>query len=86
MTLLHIRRYQEADFTAVCLLHVLALERAGVYLGNGPWDDDVRAIPQIYLKAEGEFLVGIYEGQLIAMGAFKKVDIDLYFEKKLDEM
>jgi hypothetical protein len=74
MAVLNIRRYQETDFEAAWHLHVLALQRAGVFIGNGPWDDDVRSIEQVYLNNQGEFLVGIYEDKIIAIGAFRKVD------------
>jgi phage head maturation protease len=31
-------------------------------------------IEQVYLNNQGEFLVGIYEDKIIAIGAFRKVD------------
>lgn len=66
-----LRRYTAADQEAVEHLHVFALQQAGVYLGRGPWDDDIYAIENIYLKNRGEFLIGEYSGQFIAMGALK---------------
>ena len=67
-----LRRYTPADQQAVEHLHVLAIQQTGAYLGRGPWDDDVYAIEEVYLKNHGEFLVGEYDGLLVAMGALKR--------------
>lgn len=72
MSALQIRRYRESDQPAVWELHELGLKNTDAYAGDGPWDDDMRHIPEQYLQNEGEFLVGEYEGQLVAMGAFRK--------------
>lgn len=66
-----LRRYTPADQEAVEHLHVFVLQQTGAYLGRGPWDDDVYAIEEFYLKNQGEFLIGEYDGQLVAMGALK---------------
>jgi len=66
-----LRRYTAADQQAVEHLHVFALQQTGAYLGRGPWDDDIYAIEEVYLKHHGEFLVGEHDGLLVAMGAFK---------------
>jgi GNAT superfamily N-acetyltransferase len=67
-----IRRYTQADQAAVESLHVSAIRAAGAYLGRGPWDDDIYAIEEHYLNADGEFLIGEIEGRLVAMGAFRR--------------
>ncbi len=67
-----LRRYEPADREAVAYLHVHAIQQAGAYLGRGPWDDDVYAIEQVYLKNGGEFLIGECDGLLVAMGALKR--------------
>ena len=67
-----LRRYEPADRAAVAYLHVHAIQQAGAYLGRGPWDDDVYAIEQVYLKNGGEFLIGECDGLLVAMGALKR--------------
>ena len=69
-----LRRYTPADQQAVEHLHVLAIQQTGAYLGRGPWDDDVYAVEEVYLKNHGEFLVGEYDGLLVAMGALKRTD------------
>ncbi len=66
---LHIRRYSEPDKDALWRLHNVALEQIDAHGGNGPWDDDLHHIGQIYLETGGEFLVGIENGRLVAMGA-----------------
>jgi len=65
-----LRRYTSADQQAVEHLHVFALQQTGAYLGRGPWNDDIFAIEEVYLKHQGEFLVGECDGLLVAMGAY----------------
>ena len=43
----------------------------GAHLGSGPWDSDLDAIESVYLRAGGEFLVGVLEGEAVAMGALR---------------
>ncbi|GCE15257.1 GNAT family N-acetyltransferase [Tengunoibacter tsumagoiensis] len=71
-----LRRYSSIDQAAVEYLHVFALQQTGAYLGRGPWDDDIYAIEDVYLKNQGEFLVGEYDGQVVAMGALKRTDAE----------
>ncbi len=73
--LLPLRRYDPGDFEQVYALHVLPLVQVGAYLGEGPWDDDLRRIEEVYLRDGGEFLVGydpLDPTRLIAMGALRK--------------
>ncbi|MDQ6661830.1 MAG: hypothetical protein M3Z24_12805 [Chloroflexota bacterium] len=69
---MEIRRYQQADHAEVWMLHKTALQDVGADFGIGPWDDDLQHIEQVYLKNQGEFLVGICEGRIVAMGALVK--------------
>ena len=66
-----IRRYEPADRGAVRKLHDEALNDVGAHLGSGPWDSDLDAIESVYLRAGGEFLVGVLEGEAVAMGALR---------------
>ena len=68
-----IRRYRKCDQEEVWALHNRALEEAGAHAGNGPWDDDLRHIREVYLNDGGEFIVGIHEGRLVALGALKRI-------------
>jgi RimJ/RimL family protein N-acetyltransferase len=67
-----LRRYTSADQQAVEELHVTAIQQIGAYLGRGSWDDDVYAIEEVYLKNQGEFLIGECDGLFVAMGALKR--------------
>ena len=71
--MLELRRFEEADQHAVWELHNLGLHGTGAHLGNGPWDDDLRSIPDSYLHDGGEFLVGVVREEVVAMGALRHV-------------
>jgi ribosomal protein S18 acetylase RimI-like enzyme len=66
-----IRRFQPVDREGVWRVHHVALEGAGAHAGNGPWDDDLHDIAKHYLDSGGEFLVGIIDDEIVAMGALK---------------
>ncbi|CAA9480324.1 MAG: hypothetical protein AVDCRST_MAG02-4467 [uncultured Rubrobacteraceae bacterium] len=66
------RRYGPADREAVRNLHDEALHDVGAHLGNGRWDGDLDAIEAVYLEDGGEFLVGVLEGEVVAMGALRR--------------
>ena len=69
-----IRRYEPLDHSAVVDLHHLGLNQDGANAGPGPWDDDLDEITRHYIESGGEFLVGVVDGQLVAMGAIRPVD------------
>jgi len=71
-SMLAIRNYAPSDQAAIEHLHVFAIQQIGAYLGRGPWDNDINAIEEYYLNNQGAFLVGEYEGLLVAMGALKR--------------
>jgi GNAT superfamily N-acetyltransferase len=73
---LHIRRYEPGDKRAVRRLHDEALNEVGAHLGAGPWDDDLDDIEGVYLESGGEFLVGELEGEVVAMGAIRRISPD----------
>ena len=68
---LRIRRYQDTDHDAVWALHDQALHDVGAHGGAGPWEDDLHAIAEVYLEQGGDFVVGLLEGELVAMGALR---------------
>jgi GNAT superfamily N-acetyltransferase len=70
---LHIRRYESKDKLAVRRLHDDALNEVGAHLGSGPWDEDLDEIEDVYLNSGGEFLVGVLNGEIVAMGALMKL-------------
>jgi GNAT superfamily N-acetyltransferase len=69
---LHIRRYAPGDKHAVRRLHDDALNEVGAHLGSGPWDEDLDEIESLYLDSGGEFLVGVLDGEVVAMGALRR--------------
>lgn len=81
--MLEIRRYEPADYYDVWDLHILGLQMVGAFTGYGPWDDDLHTIERVYLQNRGEFLVGIYEGCLIAMGALRRTSNELAEIKRM---
>ena len=68
---LRIRRYEASDLTDVLRLHEAALRDVGAYVEDERWEEDLRDIESNYLE-DGEFLVGIHDERLVAMGAFRK--------------
>jgi ribosomal protein S18 acetylase RimI-like enzyme len=70
---LRIRRYEPSDKRAVRRLHDDALHEVGAHLGNGSWDDDLDEIESFYLDQGGEFLVGVLDGEIVAMGALMRI-------------
>ena len=64
-------------------MHNAALRDTGAHLGNGPWDDDLHRIDSAYLEAGGEFLVGEFDGRIVAMGALKPVDAGMAEMKRM---
>jgi len=70
---LELRRYRDDDAASVWRLHDEGLRQMGVHAGDGPWDDDVRSVAATYLADRGEFLVGVVAGEVVAMGALRRV-------------
>ena len=73
MTNFKIRRYKEIDKNKVFRLHTFALKKATAFCKHGHWDEDLKNIENVYLKNNGDFLVGILNNKLVAMGALKKI-------------
>ncbi len=69
---LELRRFEAGDARAVRELQDRALNAAGVHLGRGP-SEDLDSIPATYLDDGGEFIVGVCDGRLVAMGAVRHV-------------
>ena len=70
---LHVRRYEPGDKRTVRRLHDEALNEVGAHLGRGPWDDDLDEIETVYLDEGGEFLVGVLNDEVVAMGALMRI-------------
>ena len=80
---LRIRRYKEKDKNKVFRLHTFALKKATAFCKHGNWDEDFKNIENIYLKNNGEFLVGILNNKLVAIGALKKISKDIAEIKRM---
>ena len=74
--LLHIRRYEREDKRAVRRLHDYALNEVGAHLGSGSWDDDLDEIENVYFESGGEFLVGMLDREVVAMGALMRISAE----------
>lgn len=71
---LTVRRYRSADHDEVWQLHNLALRQVEAHAGNGPWDEDLHKIEEVYLENKGEFLVAELDGEIVGMGALLRKD------------
>jgi ribosomal protein S18 acetylase RimI-like enzyme len=70
---LQLRRFEDGDASAIHELHNLERDEAGANPGRGSPAADLRSIPATYLSDGGEFLVGVYDGRVVAMGALRHV-------------
>lgn len=68
---LTLRRYRPDDETHVWALHTTALAAIGALAPPGPHDADLQAVESTYLAAGGEFLIGEWHGEPVAMGAVR---------------
>lgn len=74
MTNLKIRRYKSSDNFIVRELHRLGLAEIGIKPNlSNPFDQDLNSIESIYLKG-GDFIVGELNVEVVAIGAFKRID------------
>ena len=74
--MLLIRRYQTNDNETVKILHYAGINQFNADAGTEAdlfLDADLDDIENVYLKNNGEFLVGIHEGKLVAIGALRKL-------------
>jgi hypothetical protein len=69
---LELRRYEDSD-AATVWRHEEGMRQADAHAGDGSWDDDLRSIRATYLDAGGEFLVGVLDGDVVAMGGLRRV-------------
>lgn len=69
---LTVRRYDPADADAVARLNELALRASPVeFVPDAPADEPLEDVSGEYLDTDGEFLVGVVEGAVVAMGGFR---------------
>jgi ribosomal protein S18 acetylase RimI-like enzyme len=70
--MLIIRQYQPNDKEAVKALHFAGLEQLGAK-PDPYYDDDLNHIEESYLNDKGEFLVGTENGEIVVIGAIRKL-------------
>ncbi|RFS83154.1 GNAT family N-acetyltransferase [Actinomadura spongiicola] len=73
---LRLRRYHAADHDTVLALHREGLAQVGLRPGDGVYyDHDFFRMEDIYLRNDGEFLVGELDGRIVAMGGLRRADL-----------
>ena len=72
--MLKIRTYQNSDYKLVWDLYIEGLNTANINVGDGNWNDDLRQIEETYLNNSGDFLIGLIDDKIIAMGAIRKLN------------
>ena len=81
MKFMKLVRYQPEHFEPMLALHRsarLGLEKLGLDIGMSEYGEeaDLRAIERIYFQSGGEFLIGLLDGVVIAMGGFQRLSSD----------
>ncbi|MEU8303625.1 GNAT family N-acetyltransferase [Actinomadura sp. NPDC048955] len=73
---LRIRRYRAADHGVVLALHQKGLAQVGLRPGDGVYyDHDFFQMEDIYLRNNGEFLIGELDRGIVAMGGLRRADL-----------
>ncbi|MFB4318465.1 GNAT family N-acetyltransferase [Actinomadura sp. 21ATH] len=73
---LYLRRYRNEDHGTVLDLHREGLAQVGLRPGDGVYyDHDFFRMEDIYLRNDGEFLVGELDGRIVAMGGLRRADL-----------
>ncbi|RKS77213.1 ribosomal protein S18 acetylase RimI-like enzyme [Actinomadura pelletieri DSM 43383] len=73
---LRLRRYHAADHDTVLALHREGLAQVGLRPGDGVYyDHDFFRMEDIYLRNDGEFIVGELDGRIVAMGGLRRADL-----------
>lgn len=68
---LSVRRYRPGDAAAVWNVHERALRASGLeFVEDAPVDEDITEIRARYLDLGGEFLVGLADDRVVAIGGF----------------
>lgn len=69
---LEIRRFERRDQESVLRLHEAGLREMDTFIEEPGFYDDLLDVKDKYLEGEGEFVVGVCDGQVVAMGALKE--------------
>ena len=69
--MLQLRRYQPEDNEIIKALHYAGLKQFGAD-ADPFYDSDLNEIEHVNINNNGDFLVGLYENEIVAMGAIRK--------------
>ncbi len=67
-----IRSYERGDHAAVLELHEAGLREMGTLIEDPEFYSDLLDIEGLYIEGDGEFLVGVCDGQVVVMGGLMK--------------
>ncbi len=67
------RPFQEGDREQVRQLHEVALRGTNAFAESGNWDSDLDDVQANYIDNGGNFVVGELDGEIVAMGAYRKL-------------
>jgi ribosomal protein S18 acetylase RimI-like enzyme len=70
---LRVRRYRPEDREIVLRLHEVGLRETGTFVEGWDLDEDLLDIEGTYLNGGGEFLVGVLDGRIVAIGALRRI-------------
>jgi GNAT superfamily N-acetyltransferase len=70
---LTVRRFEPGDGARVREVAESAMADTLEYVPDAP-DEDLQDVPGHYLDADGEFLVGVVAGEVVATGAYEPLD------------
>lgn len=69
---LTIRRYKPSDSDRVWTIHERALRTSPLeFIEDAPADRDITEISEQYIDANGEFIVGLVNDEIVAIGGFQ---------------
>lgn len=71
-----IRSYEPEDHEPVLKLHEDGLRQTGTFVEDRELDGDLLDVESAYLASGGDFLVGVLDGRVVAMGALKRASSD----------
>lgn len=69
-----LRSYEESDYENVWQLYKACFEENNDLIPLGPWDKDLYNIQEVYSQSGYFFCVAEYDGDIIGMGAIKKIN------------
>ena len=73
MKYMQLVRYQANYFEPMLELHRSAKIGLNIGISEDDEETDLRAIEQVYLRSGGEFVIGLFDGEVVAMGGFQRL-------------